>query len=241
MRIISDFHDYYDSAQQFGQDESIIYQRKTIHYLTREKNPLDPKNVVYDIPQVLCDAYEKVNIRDDKFFYSYYGGALTSFRTKEGQHNVWVGHIAFCGKVFRYVEINNNYFYTTEQVIDYMEKNYGDEPLIEWGWGKRKVKVLDKIATAFGKKIHLSEDFLIENKFICVDFCGAYITVNPNLKSLQFYKVMDAYQCYQELDSYICGKLSFPHNVMVEIEDKYKIEQHGFDKWSFRKMPTKKK
>lgn len=27
----------------------------------------------------------------------------------------------------------------------------------------------------------------------------------------------------------------------IEIEDKYRITQHGFDKQSFRKAPTKKK
>ena len=39
---------------------------------------------------------------------------------------------------------------------------------------------------------------------------------------------------------FLSGKLSKELNETVEIEDKYKIEQHGFDKWSFRKMPESK-
>ena len=30
-------------------------------------------------------------------------------------------------------------------------------------------------------------------------------------------------------------------DLIVEVADKYKIGQHGFDKWSFRKMPENKK
>jgi hypothetical protein len=37
------------------------------------------------------------------------------------------------------------------------------------------------------------------------------------------------------------GVLGAGEKEIVEVEDKYKITQHGFNKWSFRKEPQKKK
>jgi len=37
------------------------------------------------------------------------------------------------------------------------------------------------------------------------------------------------------------GVLGSPEKEIVQIEDKYKITQHGFDKWSFRKEPKEKR
>ena len=66
-------------------------------------------------------------------------------------------------------------------------------------------------------------------------------TINPKLKDLQFYKVFDAFTAFQELQMFISGVLGTGEKELIEIEDKYKIGQHGFDKWSFRKEPTKRK
>lgn len=68
---------------------------------------------------------------------------------------------------------------------------------------------------------------------------GINVHLNCDLKNVQFYKVMDAFTIYQELSMYVDGCLSSPGNQIIEIEDKYKIECHGFDKYSFRKLPTK--
>jgi hypothetical protein len=38
------------------------------------------------------------------------------------------------------------------------------------------------------------------------------------------------------------GAIAAPENKPpVEIEDKYRIAQHGFDRYSFRKAPTKRR
>jgi len=42
----------------------------------------------------------------------------------------------------------------------------------------------------------------------------------------------------QELDMWISGTLAWPQNMMIEIDDKYRIIAHGFDeKYGFRKRP----
>ena len=67
------------------------------------------------------------------------------------------------------------------------------------------------------------------------------IIINPNLKEFKFYKVIDSFQAFQEIQMFIGGVLGSNENEMIEIADKYKIKKHGFDKWSFRKEPQKKK
>ena len=39
---------------------------------------------------------------------------------------------------------------------------------------------------------------------------------------------------------YISNIFGLPGNEIVEVSEKTKIEKHGFDKWSFRKMPKDK-
>jgi len=61
--------------------------------------------------------------------------------------------------------------------------------------------------------------------------------INPLLKEYQFFKVFDSFQAFQEIQMFISGVLGNKEKEIVQVEDKYKIAQHGFDKWSFRKEP----
>ena len=58
---------------------------------------------------------------------------------------------------------------------------------------------------------------------------------NPILKDYEFFKVVDAFQAFQELSMFISGVLGGQSPKMVEISDNIRIEKHGFDKMSFRK------
>lgn len=62
------------------------------------------------------------------------------------------------------------------------------------------------------------------------------LIINPILSDYVFYKVYDTYQTFQKIQMFLSGVLGNSEKNLIEIEDKYKIEQHGFDKkWSFRK------
>jgi hypothetical protein len=65
--------------------------------------------------------------------------------------------------------------------------------------------------------------------------------INPVLKDYEFYKVIDAFTAFQELQMFIGGVLGTSEKEIIEVEDKYKIPQHGFNKWSFRREPKMKK
>jgi hypothetical protein len=54
------------------------------------------------------------------------------------------------------------------------------------------------------------------------------------LKDIEFQRVLDPFTAYQELDQWISGVLG-QNPEPDEVSDKVKIQQHGFDSWSFRK------
>ena len=62
----------------------------------------------------------------------------------------------------------------------------------------------------------------------------------PILKKMCFFKIYDAYTCFQKLEQFLTNELVKPDLVDVKITDKLKAETHGFDKWSFRKESLKK-
>jgi len=59
---------------------------------------------------------------------------------------------------------------------------------------------------------------------------------NVNLRELGFPKVMDPYTAFQEISMFIGGVLGNHEKEVTELTEKDRIQQHGFDKWSFRKM-----
>ena len=65
--------------------------------------------------------------------------------------------------------------------------------------------------------------------------------IHPILKDIQFYKVFDSYSCFQKIEHYLNNELIKPDEIDYVPTDKLKVQSHGFDKWSFRKMPKSKK
>lgn len=67
------------------------------------------------------------------------------------------------------------------------------------------------------------------------------VTVNPCLEEIEFYRLIDPYTAFQELYQFVGGVLNQPERETVDVSDKQLAEAKGFDKWSFRKLPTKRK
>lgn len=64
------------------------------------------------------------------------------------------------------------------------------------------------------------------------------IAVNPSLKDWRFFKHWDAATCMQELSMFV-GNMSHPDTAPQIMDDKYRVQSHGFNEQSFRKQPTK--
>ena len=52
-------------------------------------------------------------------------------------------------------------------------------------------------------------------------------TLNPKLKDHRFDRIKDSFTAFQEISMYL--QYSYRQKEVAEIEDKFRIEQHGFD------------
>ena len=67
----------------------------------------------------------------------------------------------------------------------------------------------------------------------------AVLYLNAQLGQYNFAKVMHSHTVYQKIEMYMSSILGLTEPDIVNIEDKYLAESKGFNKWSFKKMPTK--
>ena len=239
MYIISKQKDYYDGVVgTVGIDKTIVYER-VLQEIENEK----------DYPQEIVELERGEEV-------GYWRMGLQRYHVKKEQKR-FAGNCAFivgfCGKLYvgwkfyRKIERRFHYSpawkveftYDADYAAKYMETQVGKNTFLHDQLKKiDNANVLDVFreynTPAFAYDCEWSED----------NYGGNYrhkFEINPILKDLQFYKVFDAFTAFQEIQMFISGVLGTGEKEMVEIEDKYKIGQHGFDKWSFRREPTKKK
>lgn len=247
MRIISKYHDYYDSAMSLGQDLSVVYARTDIEYDTHRTNINNHPKVVNTIVQKVNDYKDK---RDDSNlrFRNNGGGSITK---DNNNYDFSMLYFIFCGELIPCLKIkkvnhfeplnasknHTQHFYAVEDAVDYFTKEKIDieKPTSRWS-RKKLIQFLNEKLNA--KNYNLKE-WAISEKIISCVIESDKITINPPLKEYEFFKKYDAFTAFQNLDMWISGTLTFPQNILVEVEDKYKIQAHGFDKLSFRKAPTK--
>lgn len=68
----------------------------------------------------------------------------------------------------------------------------------------------------------------------------AYVEYHPLLKDYGFVHAVDPFTAYQEISMFI-GNLPKDPNFMVTLSDKEELYKKGFDNWSFKRPPTKKR
>ena len=235
MRIISKFKDYYDNISAQYLDKDIVYMRKTRwHQFTRnEKRPLGH---LYLFNYELTMASEKFDVLQEIIGFCGELYPVISFKTKDVR------------------ETMKACFYNFEQVAEfYLENKLDDDPrnlkydYRRWTRNSSKSR-LNEYHNFFARQeinqgvIDLFEKFqtpvfILRHK----DKSDLEIEMNPMLRNYNFQKIKDPFSAHQELYQFISAKLHQPERPMVQISDKDKIYKHGFDKFSFRKLPTKKK
>ena len=204
MRIISKFHDYYDTAMSYGQDSSITFVR----------NPVVVDNNMFP---------ELTNKHMRRYFL---------YRDKEkNPRSISLNYILFCGEVIPVIKQDNKTYHYGWDCGDVSKKDYYvsiPEPIniTIHRWFTEVPNIKEKLVES---KITLGVvEFLNYHDFM--------ITINPCLRDFEFYKIKDAFTAFQEISMYVGGVLSYPHNFMATVEDKYRFENHGFDpKYGFRK------
>jgi hypothetical protein len=222
MRIIN--RDYYDVIMKTGMDREVVYVRET----------------------------KEVEL-DKKFGLDYLCSKHTSAGYGQWSHSVHLCLLGYCGYIFKIYVVKQthsdlepitDFFYSYEEFKEFMlgcglGSKYDFSASRWWPGSYQKFDEQDTKALTGLFHQYNTPLFLIssENR----DGKKQKLTLGPILKDLEFQRQKDPYTAYQDIFQYVAGHLNKAENTMVKISDKDKIHKHGFVKWSFRKMPTKKK
>lgn len=242
MYIIAKNKDYYDGVVgTVGIDKTIVYER-TIVGLAHQDFPEPFKS-------------DRTMWKDTNPFTSL-NFKINSEKYEEGYFFI----VGFCGKLYlgwRFLYKEKEFDYDTNHLHDVEKYDiiYGYENAKEhlkgsWSWSKlhneNKIKyILNYDPINIFRKINAPIFVFSTNGTGIVryyDDRDKPFIINPILKEYEFYKVIDAFTAFTELQMFISGVLGTGEKEIIEVADKYKIMQHGFDyKWSFRKKPEQKK
>lgn len=239
MKLISKFHDYYDTAIVYGIDSNIIYIRKMQDYDEKSKIFDNVKDVIKEPTFFNKTTYKNIVI--DNFIY-----------------------IFFCGKVYPCIEImieDNRKGYSHNNITEYCYDLSYMEKILR----KFKINIPSKRIRKIGRygapsyynknfnkeffKNVFNDTLLNENEILDLHFTldtpvfllkkwmngEGRLIINPQLKKYCFYRNMDAFAAFQEISMFISGVMGGKSPKMIEISDDDRIAKHGFDKYSFRK------
>jgi hypothetical protein len=229
MRIISDFHDYYDIGLQYGIDPKCIYNRKT-------------ENI--ELP----DIFPSLLHGGPRNGYCFYKNGKATYYEKI--------IISFCAEIYTYLyridytTLNHDYIYfpTFESFKNDFDSNKLENTKHYWTTGS-----VDKVERFYNRQLKQhkysyetrtipTKERLIELhrelKTPIIDIANS--RKDPVLKNIRFASLVDPYTAFQELSMFITNTLGIGEPETIEIEDKYKIVKFGYNDKSF-KHPNKLK
>lgn len=216
MRIYGG-HDYYDCGLSMGIDPTIV--------LIREKSKSIPVKSV-------CES-------------------LLGFEMRLFPENSIIQRVSivFCGKLYRGVLVSRNYgdlhtFWNADKLIEFSAEVKNGRVGIYNSWYSRSNKKKPTLEDYFTpvEPPEAVRRYMIDNKIAILvqresnRIDDGEFLVNPiGLKQLGFAKALDPYTAFQELSMWIGGILggTSPETVRIT-DDKVLIENHGYDKHSFR-------
>ena len=246
MRIISDFHDYYDTALGLGIDMTIVYVRKEVEIelpaksfqklldsmpfhqhadYWREKrqapNDFDANPVVVGFCGKFYPGYEIEFYRVVGGFTRLYAFSMDALKKAivEAEPD---GLRWFCRKRDSYGVWNRPNF-SEGNVEAYFERKF---PELGHFFQEHKVPVF---SFRFRRRLLVGQDL------------QDVLTLNPRLNVYSFQKVIDPYTAFQEIMMYIPGVLGTGEPCTVDISDRMMAEKKGFDGMSFKTYSPGKK
>lgn len=265
MKIVSEFHDFYDIALAYGQDESLRYVRTRD---AKEDRPPVPHVKFPWSGAFICRQYiigfcgklyaslyltrfdEDIAYR--KNFYT--PGEITLTRIADIRR-----HQAKTG------EPKGEFVLSLDDMDKWVEKNLKKDYIKEYyeavkkgKWWKRTQKPLRNQFEEFFEALGQPAPAAVQDVFqkyrvpiFLLDYENYKnvdgkslphpLILNPCLKDCEFHRRLDPYSAYQEVAMFVTN-IAQPEPHVPVPSDKDMVEIKGFDKkWSFRKEPTKKK
>jgi len=252
MRLIGG-RDYYDSALAYGRDTDVVFVRSNPIKIAHEKYVAPYKHERKE--ETFDKRVRNIASVGNKHFIPFKNGISMYRSYKDNVFELKSKHYRFtfftcivAGKQYggvRFEEFNNfqtlpSFFWSFDTfdkfLTNTLELEY--EPKNHYGCSWDKNSVLNHFTNTT-----TDVDWLIDNRVTTIvpifndtEYC--YIVNGDNLKTVDFVKRLNPYQCFQEISMWVSGVLPRSGNPMVEITDnKIKIHKAGFDtKTSFRKM-----
>jgi hypothetical protein len=233
MRILGKFKDYYDSAMAHGVDRSVVYARETREIdFDRNRQPfLAP-----------C-AYHASGLRHDcvlsPFLLIIAGKVHPGLRCDRR-----TGHMGFDRETRHLYSLDQAKALLTDWDLAHLlpEEDEGRRR-----WNPYRSRTLDDVFAPVAPEVAKAIcDWAIRDK-VTLALVGHppkgnisqefKLILDPCLKDLEFYRVMDAFATFQELSAWVGGVLANNPDP-APVSDQVRIQQHGFDEWSFRKQPA---
>ncbi len=237
MRILTNFKDYYDYGNILH-DDYITFDRRSskVSFLDKEDN-----------------------FFKNEFKYSFSNKTLSlSDVSSFNRYTNWtLGVLYFCNKVIPFIKKKPKVLEKVEVYYDvdsFLVKHQNDIESTRPAYYFSTKHYIDTINLFFQSDFELKQDLYLKynTPYFVYEFdyqrdknsthlYNFNIELLPKLSDYEFYKQFDGHQAYQEIEMFIGNFLKLKENPMIELTDKDKLLQHGFDpKYGFRKTPSKK-
>lgn len=220
-RIISDFHDYYDSVQNIAQDREKIYLRKIVE-----------KEINLDLPFVYSTHYN-AELDATGHIIGFCGKIFPALKIKEGKRAKISFEPTICFSLSDVDKLVEGH-YRNRQIEDYYSEKYKRR-----NWSYPSHREFKKYFAEWElNKSKLNSLFLEHNAPIFIlhqeKLRTQLLELNAQLKEWDFMKIFDPFQAFQELYMHF-NNLAQPNKPIPFIDDKTMSEIKGFDRFSFRK------
>lgn len=215
MRIISDFKDYYDSVQRYGQDQTLMYIRET------KKEKMN-KSVFPELKTYL--------IRDDAVSFVYYKMRVIGF----------CGNLYPCFEMHKDYSSDPTYHYDRDAVLAMFSDVKSKHSYGVKSTQKALKEFFDKIdqynQTNKWKTLPNPDCPIYVNYMDNMNDPRSkwILESNPFLKKYEFFRLFDVNTTYQKLNMFLSNVAS-PEKTIPDVSNADMISAKGFDKFSFRK------
>ena len=254
MRVIGG-KDYYDGARAYGEDSDIVFSR-TDH---RKSQLVDLPYFTTIAPTLVAAEPDPTTWSGQRYLW------LTGDLRRSGQYRYrYQGveyrygrvSVVFAGKIIHGVRFEctvvstltkSNAFFWDYATIKRFAASIGLTTHISWNSSERQqaehftgLQPLSQphLDHAITNQVVIAIHDTIDNATRFPGEKGDWHVNTDGLKGVQFAKIVDPYQAYQELAMYVGGVLPRQPNDTVELKgEKIMVQKHGMDKWSFRKQP----
>jgi hypothetical protein len=236
MRIISDFHDYYDAVQAAGQDQTLVYCRKRAETTVSH----------YPLPVLRLSFLQNLPAIEIQQHIVGFCGKIYPVLVLTHAASTKTAICHNLGEVDAFLE-------------DTCRKREMQEYRAEASPYRRRRRWLDDCPRIAFEK-HFAECLQEKDAFVemfiekqCPVLIGTVLDVsrrgrrarkgkivyNGSLKELEFFRLFDTYKAFQEIAMFL-GGLAVPLKEIPKVPDKIMVGIKGFDDWSFRKPPRDK-